>query len=171
MQFVTWHMADGLPKRVLNSLKLELESLPEKERNAERGRRIFEFLDQGVGSCILREPACAEIVMNALLHGNPTKYDLNGWVVMPNHVHCLLQLQEGISLSEVLHSIKSYSAHQIRKLHPEIKTVWQKESFDRYIRNEEHYHATLNYIHQNPVKAGFVSSAEEFRWSSAYLAP
>lgn len=171
MQFVTWHMADGLPKRILNSLKLELEGLPEKDRLAERGRKIFEFLDRGVGSCILREDRCAEVVASALEFGDKKTYELHGWVVMPNHVHCLLQPYEDVSLSTVLHSIKSFTAHEISKIHPEIKPVWQKESFDRYIRNEEHYFSTLRYIHENPVKAGFVNRPEQFRWSSAYQTP
>ncbi|MCX7002081.1 MAG: hypothetical protein NTV22_02265, partial [bacterium] len=46
--------------------------------------------------------------------------------------------------------------------------VWQREYWDRFIRNEQHLTTIIKYIHENPVKAGLVTSAEEWRWSSAY---
>ncbi len=46
--------------------------------------------------------------------------------------------------------------------------VWQREYWDRYIRDEKHLRQVILYIHQNPVKAGLVATAEGWRWSSAY---
>ena len=42
------------------------------------------------------------------------------------------------------------------------------EYFDRYIRDYDHFEKVVNYIHNNPVKAGLVKSPSEYRWSSAY---
>lgn len=47
------------------------------------------------------------------------------------------------------------------------QVVWMREYWDRFIRNEKHFVATVNYIHQNPVKAGLVSHPEDWPWSSA----
>ncbi len=46
--------------------------------------------------------------------------------------------------------------------------VWHREYWDRYIRDERHFHAVVNYIHRNPVKARLVHDAQEWSWSSAH---
>jgi hypothetical protein len=48
---------------------------------------------------------------------------------------------------------------------------WEPDYFDRYIRDQAHYDVAVYYIHENPVKAGLVTSAEEWRWSSAWRDP
>src|SRR5437868_118711 len=62
-----------------------------------------------------------DIVFNSILFHNGTKYDLDAAVVMPDHFHLLLHPKEKgdegfYSLPEIFHSIKSYSAQQIRKM-------------------------------------------------------
>jgi putative transposase len=68
---------------------------------------------------------------------------------------------------EVVHSWKSFTAHEINKLTGRSGPVWAVDYFDRFMRDEEHFHATVGYIEQNPVKARLVGSAEEWRFSSA----
>ncbi len=46
--------------------------------------------------------------------------------------------------------------------------LWMREYWDRYIRDEKHFHATVNYIYNNPVKAGLCAEAHDWPWSSAY---
>ena len=87
---------------------------------------------------------------------------------MPNHVHILIEVFNGFSLSEIIHSWKSFSANQINKLLNRTGQVWMMEYFDRYIRDYEHFDKVVNYIHNNPVKAGIVKSPSVYRWSSAY---
>ena len=90
--------------------------------------------------------------------------------VMPDHVHMLvqpLQIQEtdkeGVhSLSELLHSIKSFSAHQVNKAMKRSGPVWMDESFDRMIRSEADLHKTWNYIWNNPRRVGLVGPMEEY---------
>jgi len=45
--------------------------------------------------------------------------------------------------------------------------VWHREYWDRFIRNERHFQQVVEYIHQNPVKAGLVERPEQWPWSSA----
>jgi len=129
---------------------------------------IDKYEDQGYGECFLRNDNVAQIVKDNLMFHNGKKYNLLCWCIMPNHVHVLVEMFSGISLSEVLHSWRSYTAHQINKLLNRTGQVWMAEYFDRYIRDYNHYQKVVNYIHNNPVKAGFVSSPQEYRWSSAF---
>ena len=160
-------LGDSVPHEVLNRLKEELRG-PQAEIKLERVRRIEEFLDQGAGSCILRENKCAEIVQNSLLYLHEKSFDLEAWVVMPNHVHFLAHFNAGQPLHVALHSLKSFTGHELKKLHPEMDGIWQDEYFDRFIRNEDHHWRAVSYIHDNPVVARISKSAESFRWSSAF---
>jgi len=101
-------------------------------------------------------------------HGNKMK--CYAACVMPDHVHLLMQPlpvqeagKEGIhSLSEILHSIKSFSAHQVSEVMQRSGPVWMDESFDRMIRSEADLHKTWNYIWNNPRKIGLVGPMEEY---------
>ncbi len=166
-QFVTFRLADSLPQSFLQQLAEELKN--EKENLEEkRIQRIEEYLDQGAGSCILREPKCAKLVQDSLQFLHENRYDLIAWVVMPNHVHFLARFSEEQTLSSAMHSLKSYTGHELKKLHPEMDLIWQSESFDRYIRSEDHFLGRVQYIHENPVVARLCEHQEDFPWSSAF---
>ncbi|MBU1023875.1 transposase, partial [bacterium] len=96
------------------------------------------------------------------------RYFLLAWVIMPNHVHVLVQIIDGYLLSDLLHSWKRYTAKMINRMLGRKGRLWQREYWDRYIRNENHLNNAINYIHMNPVKAGFVNSPEEWQFSSAW---
>ena len=129
---------------------------------------IDKYEDSGVGQCFMRDERVAQIVKDALFYYDGNKYKIIAWCIMPNHVHTLIEVFNGISLSEIIHSWKSYSANQINKLLNRTGQVWMMEYFDRYIRDYEHFDKVVNYIHNNPVKAGLVKYPSEYRWSSAY---
>jgi len=94
---------------------------------------------------------------------------------MPDHVHLILQPLEKTknsfcSLSEILHSIKSYSANQINKIHkttgkiPVPPRVWLDENYDRIIRNNKEFQEKMNYIINNPAKTNLVEAAKDYKW-------
>ncbi len=143
-----------------------------RDGRAPRGRVPFEDLDRrldaGYGACVLRRDAAAAIVQDALLFGDGERYRLLAWVVMPNHVHALCEVMPGVSLSTVVHAWKSYTAQQLNRLLGATGRLWQPDYFDRYMRDDNHFEATLRYIEDNPVKAGLVDAAEAWRWSSAW---
>ena len=166
-QFITFRLADSLPVGVLEHLNEELKQF-KGDVEIEKIRRIERLVDQGAGSCILREKQCAELVRDSLIFLDGHRFDLYAWVIMPNHVHMLARFNEGQSMPDGLHSLKSYTANEIKKIHPELGLVWQPGYFDRYMRSEEHFWKTVDYIHQNPVKAKLCGHAAEFIWSSAF---
>jgi len=168
-QHVCIGLFDALPQHVLQRWHEELKHMPAKKGQLERRKRIQNFLDSGYGSCFLRDDRLAEIVQNALLHFDGDRYALHGWCVMPNHLHVLFTPGEGYRMSGIVHSWKSFTSNQCNSLLGRTGSFWQKEPFDRYIRNERHYHNALAYIESNPVKAGLCNAAQDWLWSSARL--
>lgn len=167
LQAVTYRLADALPIAVV--AKLEEQSLAKEQRRNE----IERYIDAGHGSCLLRMPSNAAGVVENWQHFHGTRYHLHAWVVMPNHVHVLIEPIGNYPLSEIVQSWKSYTAKKImhnyagqRPALPGKTRLWQSDYWDRFIRNERHYHATVDYIHKNPVKAGLVVHAEDWPRSS-----
>ena len=173
-QHVTFHLADSLPQDTLLRLDADLKSLPAQRRDAERRKRIDAWIDSGHGSCILRDPAVAEMVQGSFLAFDAQRYQLFAWVIMPNHVHLLFRPQENWTVAKIVASWKKFTARQICDLRRDRAQipgglVWHREYWDRYIRNRSHFEKTVEYIHMNPVKAGLVDAPHRWPWSSAYI--
>ena len=166
-QHITFHLADSLPREVRERWAAELAHLPPDKQQLERRKRIETALDAGHGACYLRQPDIAQIVENALLHFDGTRYRLHAWVVMPNHVHALVTPLYGNSLSSIVHSWKSFTAKEANRVLGQTGAFWQEEYFDRAIRDDRHYASVVEYIEHNPVKAGLCSEAVEWLWGSA----
>jgi REP element-mobilizing transposase RayT len=141
----------------------------DRDMDAALRKRIEVFLDHGYGECHLRNPRVAEMVQNSLLFFDRERYRLSAWVVMPNHVHMLLTPCENQDVSAILHSLKSYTANEANKLLGRSGHFWQTESFDRWIRDAEHFARVVAYIENNPVKARLCKRPEDWRFSSAWF--
>ena len=163
-QFITLHLADSIPKDVIERWQEELVCLKDRQKKEIMQRRIEHYLDQGYGQSYLRIPRVAEMVQASLLKFNNIRYQLFAWVVMPNHLHCLLTRFEKFDIAGILHSLKSYTAHEANKMLSRKGQFWWEEYFDRYIRDADHFRKTVKYIENNPVKAGLVASIEEYPW-------
>jgi len=150
-----WLEARGLP--ATEDLSESLARLSADQRRAylrEFGRRFHELLDSGHGSCLLRNPAHSEVVATALECFDGQRYELEDYVVMPNHVHVLVAPREGYSLSAILHSWKRFSAREINRRAGQEGQLWQHESFDHLVRGAGSMEGFVRYIRENPVKAG-----------------
>ena len=130
-------------------------------------RRVEAYLDQAHGGCYLRNPKVAGLVQRALLFHDQAKYRLSAWVIMPNYVHLLCTPLSGHSLAEIMHSIKSFASSEANKTLGRKGRFWQKEYFDRYIRNGRQFDRTVTYIENNPVKANLCDPAEDWAFGSA----
>lgn len=130
--------------------------------------RIEAFEDSGAGACWLKDDRIARIVEQALLHFDGARYRLLAWCVMPNHVHVVIETHQGFPLGEVVHSWKSFTANQANKVLGRTGPFWMADYYDRFVRDERHFLAVVRYVTENPVKAGLVSDASQWRWSSAY---
>jgi putative DNA methylase len=166
-QFITFRLADSMPQDLLEKWRSELES--GEITDVDMRKRIEQFLDSGYGSCCLRDRRVAEVIRDTLIKWDITRYRLIAWVIMPNHVHLLIETLEGYSLSEVMHSVKSNTAHEANRILDRKGRFWSVESFDRYIRDARHFRNTVAYIENNPVKAGLCLAPEEWEFSSAFV--
>lgn len=166
-QFITFRLHDALPGSVLVRWKEELKHEKAGEAEAIMRRRVEAYLDQGHGNCYLREPRIAAMVQDALLFHDQTKYRLAAWVIMPNHVHLLCTPAAAHNLAEIMHSLKSYTSNEANKMLVRNGRFWQKEYFDRYIRNARHFAKVVSYIENNPVKARLCERVEDWPFSSA----
>lgn len=170
VQFVTWRLADSMANEVLARWREELKldnGQPEDEDRQRYRDRVEKYLDLGHGSCLLADQRAAQIVQDALLHFDKTRYRLLAWAIMPNHVHVVVELVPEWPLAKVVHSWKSFTANAINRLLGREGAVWFRDYYDRFIRTEAHLAAAVHYTHANPVKAGLVTTAEEWRFSSA----
>ncbi|MDR3055645.1 MAG: transposase [Zoogloeaceae bacterium] len=171
LQSITFRLADSLPQEKLHQLEKELAALPEEKRNIQRRIEIEKWLDAGMGCCALRHPALAAVLENALLHADGSRYRLLAWCIMPNHVHVLILQKE--SLAKIVQSWKAFSGRWAMANNAKLglgvsgKPFWMREVWDRFIRDEKHLRATIDYIHENPVKARLCQSAGDWLWSSA----
>jgi REP element-mobilizing transposase RayT len=86
---------------------------------------------------------------------------------MPNHVHVLISVLPGMQLGLIVSSWKRFTARQANRLLGRAGAFWQDDYWDRFIRNDEHFAATVSYIDLNPVKAGLVDEACSWPWGSA----
>jgi tRNA threonylcarbamoyl adenosine modification protein (Sua5/YciO/YrdC/YwlC family) len=168
---VTFRLADALPANVVADWEAERREIVARARRQNReptqaeeqrlaelfSQKVESYLDAGHGNCWLRDERVAKIVHDALLHFEGKRYDLAAWCVMPNHVHVIVRPMRGHTLSEIVHTWKSFTARRAnRLLHREGK-FWQPESYDHLVRNERDLRNQVRYVLENPEKAGLGS--------------
>ncbi len=87
---------------------------------------------------------------------------------MSNHIHLLL-LPKAATPARLLQALKGSSAREANRiLRRTGERFWQAESYDHWVRDESEYGRIARYIEENPVKAGLVGRAADYRWSSAW---
>jgi putative transposase len=181
--FVTFRMADALPASVIGdwlaqrkawlvenginpadkNWKAALEEMPEDTVSAFHRRfttRLHELLDAGHGECLLRRPDLRSIARDALMHWHGVRCLLAGWVIMPNHVHVLLQPMGGYRLLDLCASWKQWTARRINQALGRSGHFWQGESWDHLLRRAPYLLKYRKYVRLNPVKARL--PAEEY---------
>ena len=165
IQMVGFRLGDSLPREAIDRLDQELKFKPDRERL----EYIHEYLDKGFGACHLRDHRIATLVKVALIYFDNQRYRLHAWVIMPNHVHVLFGVFDNHPLAKVVQSWKGFTAREANKILERKGKFWQRDYFDRFIRDEGHFYDALNYIHMNPVKACLVNKPEDWPYSSAYM--
>ena len=159
--FLTWRLQGSLPREVLESRR---EADPARE--FARQDRILDRAD--VGPTWLRDDRVAAMVAATLRHASEVLglYELDSWVVMSNHAH--LFIKPNAPLARINHSVRSYTAHQANRILQRSGHFWQQESYDHWSRDLRQSEKIIAYIEENPVKAGLVQRAEDYRWSSVF---
>jgi|ERR1051326_7964958 len=119
-------------------------------------------------------PSARTIVLNAWRHFHNVRYELFAACIMPDHVHALFQpwpkntapneKTAFWSLSELMHSLKSFTARQTNRAEGKTGTLWERESFDRYIRSDRDLQEKFEYVCRNPWDSGVARQNEDYPW-------
>ena len=162
--FVTFRLADSIPTALRDRWEEErqkwlgfhprpwspeIETLYHKRFSAQMER----WLDAGHGSCVLRNPEYAAVVDQAIRRFDGKRLSLIASVVMPNHVHAVLVQNGGYPVENLMRGWKSFSARSINRSLRRTGALWQRDYFDRMIRNQKHLDRCIHYIRSNPGKA------------------
>ena len=162
---VTFRQADSIPQEQLQALKrwrTVWESENPEPRNELQWKQFAQeitnkterWLDHGYGSCVLRETRFSQMMLDSLLHFQDQRLFTSCCVVMPNHVHAIIQPIHGHELEDCLQRIKQYVALRVNRTIGRKGALWEEESYDRIIRDEEHLWNIVQYIGKNPKNAG-----------------
>jgi putative transposase len=91
---------------------------------------------------------------------------LHGYVVMPDHYHVVLTLVSDAVVSDLLRRVHSAFARRAQRDFGVTGRIWQRRFYDHVVRDEDEWREHIEYIHHNPVRAGLVEEACDYRWSS-----
>ena len=130
------------------------DSLPADLARIRGGKPVETELDRGLGSAHLARKEIGDLVFNAIRVFHGERYILHSACVMPNHVHAVFRTMPGVRLRDVMHSWKGFTAHRANQMLGRQGPFWQRESYDRLIRDENEFKRANEYVLANPKKAG-----------------
>jgi REP element-mobilizing transposase RayT len=181
--FLTWRLAGSLPLTVINQLRVIRNQLTRRKTLLAGGwtkdNRVMEYkrlfakvdaiLDKAqTGPLWLKQTGVAALVQQALLVKYAHLYTLWSYVVMANHLHVFLKPKDDSAIGSITKYLKGHTAREANKLlHRTGQPFWQDESFDHWSRDRVEFFRIVEYIENNPVKAGLVETPEAWVWSSA----
>lgn len=174
--FITVRCADSLPQDAVLRLCELAESLrniaPRSSQFAMHQREIFrtleKYLDSGHGSCPLGDANAAQIVRDEFVAlADDWRITVPHFTIMPNHWHVMLVPERNAppSLSAIMKRLKGRTARRLRAQVGGTGPVWQREWFDRWVRNDAEWAKCVAYIQNNPVKAGLVKTWTDHPWT------
>lgn len=182
--FVTSCLAGSIPAAGLSDLSSYRDKLSKRPQHDQTRwkldfARMDRWLDQELAVSHLRDERLAMVVCDSLLHFAGSRYSVWAWVVMSNHIHWVFEpIQTWVSSlgasvdgrsprERIMHSVKRHSALECHRIMSVSGAFWQDESYDHCVDDAAELLRIIDYVEQNPVKAGLCSCAEDFQFSSA----
>ncbi|MDO9578731.1 MAG: transposase [Candidatus Cloacimonadales bacterium] len=185
--FITTCLANSLPPKKLKEIKEKKNDFEQMLKQVSKSQKIIvlqefhnryfkdfdDFLDSQRNNCWLSQADLRNIIIENLFYWNNLKYYLFAFCIMPNHVHIILKpkLKSSCSyesLSDIMFSMKSYTANECNKILDRNGSFWLHESYDHYIRNADEFDYYVDYVQQNPVKAGLIKKWSD--WKGNWIA-
>jgi len=195
--FVTYRLANSLPKVIVDELKRENEDIEFKLKSEKESKqknialinlrkkyfaKFDQYLDSSTtGSLWLKEDKIAAIVSEAIHFRDNKEYFLYCYTIMPNHVHMLFGMGEEYlhykkseelaltakskNLTDVLRDLKKFTAKECNIILHRSGQFWHRESYDHVVRGPEEFVNIVNYILNNPYKAGLINEGQFWKWS------
>ncbi|KAB2833733.1 MAG: hypothetical protein F9K48_07795 [Candidatus Brocadia sp.] len=192
--FITFRLAGSLPPEVIARLKEErqqqekllLKIGDEKIKKLEMlnmHKRHFgnfdEMLDKAANNqSWLEDDRIAQVIVDAMHFRDKKTYNLLAYCIMPNHVHMIFTIRRRTSslykgktasgpyvVTKILENLKWYTAMKANEILNCKGAFWQHESYDHVVRDGNELERIVNYVLNNPVRAGLVSSWDQWKWS------
>ena len=153
--WITFRLADALPQDKLRQLSAAREEWirAQAERAQVFAQKIDHWLDTGYGERHLARPEIRPHVGNCLLRFDGERLRLHAAVIMPNHVHALLEPIGEQTLSDLLKGIKGASARLANQALARSGAFWMDETYDHIVRSDDEYERYRRYIRENPAQA------------------
>ena len=171
-------------ERLLYKVKDETE----RKKKIDDQRKLYfgrfdETLDNArSGPCWLKDGRIVKLVADAIRLHDKKEYDLLAYCIMPNHAHLVFTVRHDFITSmraearatsttsryimtDILRLIKGATAREANKILNRTGAFWQHESYDRVVRDEKELNRIIGYTINNPVKAGLVKNAEDWKWT------
>lgn len=102
-------------------------------------------------------------------------FELFGVVIMPDHFHLIIKPDNAAEFPKIIGNIKRNFTKSVgcaprttspSRIHRREKTIWQRRFYEHIIRDEKELYKYLDYIHNNPIKHGYVKQTKDWKWSS-----
>jgi len=156
-----------------------------KEKYSEFQKLHFGKYEKILGACEfgykwLEDEKIAHLVKDAIHYRDNKNYKLIAYTIMPNHLHILFtpivkRFAESLTLknkstpfytvTKIMQDFKKYTARESNILLQRTGNFWQHESYDHVVRNKGELNKIVNYIMNNPVKAGLCEKSKDWKWS------
>ena len=177
--FVTFRVNNSLPLDVIVNLKSEYEKEIKIARQVVTNSSIlkirlieiydeyfYEFdtlLDKYISDFDLTNPILSEIIINSIHYLNNKEYKLICYCLMPNHIHLIIYKLKK-PLYKIMQVLKGFTDHEIYKTLNRKGKFWHAESYDNVVRSRNELHNKIQYVLNNPVKAGLIRDREGWRY-------
>jgi REP element-mobilizing transposase RayT len=171
---VTLAQHDAVPREMIERVRADYElALSKAGTDEDRGkihkaycRAVERLLDQHCHGDLTGDVAA--MVDGAIQFMSEHEWlKLHAYVIMPNHVH-VLGCSGRKHVSNAIEDFKHYTTTQFHGVQPDVSgSLWQRECFDRWIRDMRHFWTAVRYIHANPVKAELCGDVLDWPYSSA----
>ena len=189
--FLTYRLAGSLPADVLAQLRDEKRCLSKQpprpdeadnDRAIRIGKALFGRMDDALAAQLgdadsprwLGDGRVARLVRDNLGHWDGVRFRLHRYVILPNHVHLLIEPlevegAEGArhALRRITQGLKGYTAYHANRILGRRGTFWQDESYDHWVRDGKEYDRIVEYIDLNPPQARLCERPAQWPWSSA----
>jgi putative transposase len=146
-------------------------------RNAARAnilnpsRIFFATTNTSMGKRLLQSERNARLFIDVLRSlVAERKFELHDFVIMPDHVHVLIAVNNDMTIEKAMQLIKGRFSHRLAHELGYKGEVWQRGFTEEQVMNRESFEMHREYIAQNPVKAGMAACADDFPFCYRYLA-
>jgi putative transposase len=134
-------------------------------------RTFFATTKTSMGRQLLQSKRNAELfidVLRSLVHEGAI--ELHDFVIMPDHVHLLITVEEGMTIEKAMQLVKGRFSFRLSHEFGHLGEVWQRGFSEVQVLGRESFRTHVEYIASNPVKAGLVAPGESYPYCFQTLA-